>query len=69
MPSDRCNLTMAKAKGLIILLFDVTFSLAERCLLPYHCTYNAFFMNLLVPSFVFLSSLFTVKSVDFVVGM
>jgi len=36
----------------------------ERCLLPYHCAYNALFMDLPVPSH---SSLLTAKSV-FVVG-
>jgi len=49
MPSDsriQCNSTIVKAMGLIFLLLDVT----ERCLLPYHCTYNAFFMDLLQPS-------------------
>jgi len=42
---------------------------SERCLLPYRCTYNAFFMDLTRPSFVHHSSLFTTKSVDLMVGM
>jgi len=41
----------------------------ERCLLPYHCTYNAFFMDLPWPSFVSHSFLFTTKSVNFVIDM
>jgi len=36
----------------------------ERCLLPYRCTCNAFFMDLPRLSFVSHSSLFTTKSVD-----
>ena len=40
----------------------------ERCLLPYRSTYNAFFMDLPVSSFVSHSSLLTAKSVDLVVA-
>ena len=40
---------------------------AERCLLAYRSTYNAFFMDIPVSSFVSHSSLLTVKSVDLVV--
>jgi len=66
MASDSRNSTMAKATGFIFSLFDV--ASAERCLLPYHYAYNAFFMDLPRPSFVYHSSLFTTKSVDLVVG-
>jgi len=41
----------------------------ERCSLPYRCTYNAFFMDLPQPSYVYHSSLLTTKSFDFVIGM
>jgi len=44
-------------------LFDIT--LAERCLLAYRIMYNAFLPE---PSFVFHSSLLTVKIVDLVVA-
>ena len=40
----------------------------ERCLLAYHSTYNAFFMDLPVSSFVSHSSLLTVKGVDLAVA-
>ena len=39
----------------------------KRCLLAYHSTYNAFFMDLLVYSFVCHSSLLTAKGVDLAV--
>ena len=54
MPSDKHNSITAKAMGLIYSLFDVA-----RCLLAYHSTYNAFFMDLPVSSFVSHSSLLT----------
>ena len=58
MPSDKCsNLITAKATVLIFL-----------CLLAYCSMYNAFFMNLLVSSFVSHSSLLTAKGVELVVA-
>jgi len=39
--------------------------LPERCLLPCHCTYNAFFMDLPGPSFVSPSSLLTMERCRF----
>jgi len=41
--TDKHNSTMAKAMDLIFSSFSP---------LPYHCTYNAFFMDLPVPYFV-----------------
>ena len=62
MPSDKCNSITANAMGLI---FHCSMLLQpERCLLAYHSTYNAFFMDLPVSSFVSHSSLLTAKSVD-----
>jgi len=57
MPSDSHNSTMA----------GLTFSSLqpERCLLPYCCTYNAFFLDLLLLYPIHLCSL---QSVDFVVS-
>jgi len=66
MPSDSRNSTMAKATGLIFCC--LTLLQPKRCLLPYHCTCNAFFMDFPRPSFVYHWSLFTTKSVDLVVG-
>jgi len=67
MPPESCNLTMAKATGYF---FTVgTLFQPKRCLLTYRCTCNGSFMELPVPSFVSHSSLFTMKSVNFVVGM
>ena len=63
MPSDKCNSIMAKATGLIFHC-----STSERCLLAYCSTYNAFFMDLPVSSFVSHSSLLTVKGVDLAVA-
>ena len=40
----------------------------DRCLLAYRSMYNAFFMDLLVSSFVSHSSLLTVKGVDLAVA-
>jgi len=40
----------------------------ERCFLAYCSTYNAFFMDLPVSSFVFHASLMTMKSVNLVVA-
>ena len=66
MASDKCNLIMAKATDLI---FHCSTSLRpERCLLAYRSTYNAFFMELPVSSFVSHSPLLTEKSVDLVVA-
>jgi len=54
---------------LCTLFFHCSMSLQPaRCLLAYHSTYNTFFMDLPVPSFVFHSSLLTGKSVDSVVA-
>ena len=62
MPLDKHNLIMAEAMDLI---FHCLASLRpERYLLAYHRTYNAFFMDLPVSSFVSHSSLMTAKSVD-----
>jgi len=52
---------MAKAKDL-----SSTSLQLERCLLPYSCTYNTFFMDFAVPSLVSHLSLLTAKSVDLV---
>ena len=61
MPSDKRNLITAKATGLI---FHCSTSLRpKRCLLAYRSTYNAFFMDLPVSSFVSHSSLLTAKGV------
>jgi len=62
MPSDQRNSTMAKATHLMFSLFNV--ALAQKVSFG---TYNAFFMELPVPSFVFHSTLLTVKSVNLVV--
>ena len=62
MPSVKHNLIMAKAMGLIFSLFDIASSL-----LAYRSTWNVFFKDLPVSSFVFHSSLLTVKIVDLVV--
>ena len=67
MPSDKRNSITAKATGLIFSLFDV----ASSQQVPfgiYHSTYNAFFMDLPVSSFVSHSSLLTAKSVNFVIA-
>ena len=48
--------------------FCLTSLQPERCLLAYHSTCNAFFRALPVSSFVFHSSLLTVKSVNLVAG-
>ena len=64
MSSDKHNLIMGKAAGLIFSLFNI----AYMCLLAYCNTYNAFFMDLPVSSFVSHSSLLTVKSVDLAVA-
>ena len=65
MPSDKRNSITAKATGLIFLLF--TLLQRERCLLAYHSTYNAFFMDLPVSFCVSHSSLLTAKCVDLAV--
>ena len=66
MPSDKWNLITATATGLI---FHCLTSLCpERCLLAYRSTYNAFFMDLLVSSFVSHSSVLTAKGVDLAVA-
>ena len=64
MPLDKCNLIMAKAMGFIfsLLLQPDTF------LLAYRSTYNAYFMDLAVSSFLSHSSLLTSKGVDLVVA-
>jgi len=59
------KLIAAKAMGFFHCLMSLQ---PERCLLAYCSTCNAFFMDLLVSSFVFHSSLLTVKSVDLVVA-
>ena len=61
MPSDKHNSITAKAMGLIFSLFDVA-------LVAYHSTYNAFFMDLPVSSFVSHSSLLTAKCVNLAVA-
>jgi len=64
MPSDKCDSTMARVMGLIFCC-STSFQ-PERCILPYRCvcnTYNEFFMDLPIPSFVSHSSLLTTKSV------
>ena len=67
MLSDKHNLITAKAMGLIF--FTVPTSLQpERCLLAYRSTYNAFFMDLPVSSFVCHSSLLIAKDVNLAVA-
>ena len=66
MPSDKHNSITAKATGLIFSLFELL--QPDRCLLAYRSTYNAFFMDLPVSSFVSHSSLLTAKSVDLVIA-
>ena len=66
MPSDKHNSITARAVGLIFSLF--TSLQPDRCLLAYHSTYNTFFMDLPVSSFVSHSSLLTAKSVDLAVA-
>ena len=61
MPSDKCNLIMAKAMGLIFFHCSMLLQ-PERCLLAYHSSYNAFFMVLLCVS------LLTAKSVNLAVA-
>ena len=66
MPSDKHNLITAKAMGLI---FHCSMSLRpDRCLLAYCSTYNAFFMDLPMSSFVSHLSLLTGKGVDLAVA-
>ena len=57
---------MAKVTGLIFLLYDV--ALAGHVPFVYHITYNAFFMDLPVSSFVSHSSFLTAKGVDLAVA-
>ena len=64
MPSDKRNSITAKATGLILSLFDITS--ARQVPLAYRSTYNVFFMDLPVSSFVSHSSLLTGKGVDLV---
>ena len=66
MPSDKCNSVTAKATDLIFHYSALLWP--ERCLLAYHSTYNAFFMDLPVSSFVSHSSLLTAKSVDLAIA-
>ena len=62
MPSDKCNSITAMG------FYCSTSLQPKRCLLVYRSMYNAsFFMDLIVSSFVFHSSLLTIKSVDLVV--
>jgi len=65
--SDKRNLTIAEATGLIFLLNNV--ASAWEVHFANCCTYNAFYMDLPLPSFVSHSSLLIAKIVDFVVGM
>jgi len=62
MPSNQRDSIIVKTMGLTFLLFNIA-----SALLAYLSTYNAFFMDLPVTSFVFHSSLLTMKSVDLVV--
>ena len=66
MPPDKHNSIMAKAMGLIFSLFDV--ASAQEAPLAYRSTYNAFFMDLPVSSFVSHSSLLTAENVDLVIA-
>ena len=65
MPSDWHNLITAKAKGLNFSLFDVAAAREVPFGIP-QCV--AFIRELPVSSFVFHSSLLTVKSVDWVIA-
>ena len=66
MSSDKHNSITAKATGLI---FHCSTSLQPDIrILAYRSTYNAFFMDLPVSSFVSHSSLLTGKGVDLVVA-
>ena len=66
MPSDKRNSITAKAMGLTV--HCLTLLRPGRCLLAYRSTYNAFFMDLPVSSFVSHSSLLTEKGVDLAVA-
>ena len=66
MPSDKHSSITAQATGLIFSLFKLQ---PERCLLVYCSTYNAFFMDLLMSSFVFHLFLLTEKTVNLVFGL
>ena len=66
MPSDKRNSITTKATAWF---FHCSTSLRpERCLLAYHTTHNAFFIDLPVSSFVSISSWLTVKGVDLAVA-
>jgi len=65
MYSDQCNSITFKATGLIFSLFDVASALEVPFGIPQYC--NAFFRDLPEFSFMFHSSLLTVKSVNLVV--
>jgi len=72
MPSGKRDMIMAKATGLIVILFYCLMSLqpeSYRYLLTYcsTCMYSVFFMGFPVSSFVFICLCLTVKSVDLVV--
>ena len=63
MPLDTRNLTTAKAIGLIYPCL-----MTQEVPLAYRSTYNAFFMDLPVSSFVSHSSWLTAKVVDLAVA-
>ena len=67
MPSDKHNSITARATGLTFSPFDVALTQEVPFDIP-HYTYNAFFMDLPVSSFVSHSSLLTAKSVDLAVA-
>ena len=62
--TDQCFDTWSVTKATGLIFHCSTLLRPERCLLAYHSTYNAFFMDLPVSSFVSHSSLLTAKSVD-----
>jgi len=66
MSSDKRNSAMARDIGLLFCC--LTLLQPEKHFLGHCCSYNTFFMDLLVLSFVSHLSLLTRKSVDFVVG-
>jgi len=66
MPSDQRNSIMAKAAGLIFSLFDVTSAREVPIGIPQYM--HSILQDLPVSSFVFHSSLPTVKTVNLVVA-
>ena len=66
MLSNKRNSITANTTGLVF--HCSTLLRRERCLFEFRSMYNVFFMDLPMSSFVFHSSLLTVKSVNLVVA-